>query len=122
MTTIFIILVVLASVILGLIVLIQNPKGGGLSGNIAGFSNQFMGVKQTTDVLEKGTWIFAAVIGLLSLLSVIFISKNASGASDRTKDATGASVPAAPQPQVPANAVPIAPTTAPTTTPATAPK
>ena len=80
MTTLFIILVVLASVILGLIVLVQNPKGGGLTGNIAGFSNQFMGVKQTTDVLERGTWIFAGVIGLLSLLSVIFISGNAGSA------------------------------------------
>ena len=46
MTTIFIVLIVLASAILGLIVLVQNPKGGGLAGNIAGFSNQFMGVKQ----------------------------------------------------------------------------
>ena len=45
MTTLFVILVILASVILGLIVLVQNPKGGGLAGNIAGFSNQFMGVK-----------------------------------------------------------------------------
>jgi len=50
MTTLFIALIVLASVLLGIIVLIQNPKGGGLAGNIAGFSNQFMGVKQTTDV------------------------------------------------------------------------
>src|SRR5688500_11543243 len=74
MTTLFIILIILASVILSLVVLVQNPKGGGLAGNIAGFSNQFMGVKQTTDVLEKGTWIFAAVIGLLCLTSTFFIS------------------------------------------------
>jgi preprotein translocase subunit SecG len=80
MTTLFIILIVLASVVLGLIVLVQNPKGGGLAGNIAGFSNQFMGVKQTTDVLEKGTWIFAGVIGALCLLSVLFISGGKSGA------------------------------------------
>lgn len=73
MTILFIILIILASVILSLIVLVQNPKGGGLSGNIAGFSNQFMGVKQTTDVLEKGTWIFAAVIGVLCILSTLFI-------------------------------------------------
>lgn len=98
MMTIFIILIVLASVVLGLIVLVQNPKGGGLAGNIAGFSNQFMGVKQTTDVLEKGTWIFAGVIGALCLLSVLFISKSASSANDRTKDATGAPVPATNQP------------------------
>src|SRR5215207_3611909 len=73
MTVLFIILIILASIILGIIVLIQNPKGGGLAGNVAGFSNQFMGVKQTTDVLEKGTWIFAAVIALLCITSTIFI-------------------------------------------------
>jgi preprotein translocase subunit SecG len=73
MTVLFIILIILASIILSLIVLVQNPKGGGLAGNVAGFSNQFMGVKQTTDVLEKGTWIFAAIIGLLCIISTIFI-------------------------------------------------
>lgn len=73
MTILFIILIVLACVILSLIVLVQNPKGGGLAGNIAGFSNQFMGVKQTTDVLEKGTWIFAGVIAVLCIASTMFI-------------------------------------------------
>ncbi|MEJ0104505.1 MAG: preprotein translocase subunit SecG [Bacteroidota bacterium] len=79
MTLLFVILIILASVILGLIVLIQNPKGGGLAGNIAGFSTQFMGVKQTTDVLEKGTWLFAGIIAVLSLTSTVFISKTAGG-------------------------------------------
>src|SRR4026209_1001284 len=74
MTIIFVILIVIAAIVLGFIVLVQNPKGGGLSGNIAGFSNQFMGVKQTTDVLEKGTWLFAAIIGVLCLASTFFIS------------------------------------------------
>ena len=83
MVTLFIILIVLASVILSLIVLVQNPKGGGLAGNVAGFSNQFMGVKQTTDVLEKGTWIFAAVIGILCIISTVFIPD-----SRRTKATT----------------------------------
>lgn len=73
MTILFIILIILACVILSLIVLVQNPKGGGLAGNIAGFSTQFMGVKQTTDVLEKGTWIFAAVIAILCITSTVFI-------------------------------------------------
>ena len=75
MTVLFLILVLLACVILGLIILVQNPKGGGLAGNVAGLSNQFMGVKQTTDVLEKGTWIFATVVALLCLFSAIFIPK-----------------------------------------------
>jgi preprotein translocase subunit SecG len=73
MVYLFLILIVLTCVILGFIILVQNPKGGGLSGSIAGFSNQFMGVKQTTDVLEKGTWIFAALIGLLCVFSTIFL-------------------------------------------------
>ena len=73
MVILFIIMIILASVILSLIVLVQNPKGGGLAGNVAGFSNQFMGVKQTTDVLEKGTWIFAGVIAILCITSTIFI-------------------------------------------------
>ena len=78
MATLFLILIVLCSVMLGLIILIQNPKGGGLAGNIAGFSNQFMGVKQTTDVLEKGTWIFATIIGVLCIASTLFM-KGSSG-------------------------------------------
>lgn len=82
MTTLFVIIVILASVILGFIVLVQAPKGGGLAGNIAGFSTQFMGVKQTSDVLEKGTWIFAGVIGVLCLISTLFISKTATTGSD----------------------------------------
>jgi len=71
----FVILIILACAILGLIILVQNPKGGGLAGNVGGFSNQLMGVKQTTDVLEKGTWVLAAVVGLLCLFSAIFVPK-----------------------------------------------
>src|SRR5947208_11927496 len=70
----FLILILITSLILSFIILVQNPKGGGLAGNIAGFSNQFMGVKQTTDVLEKGTWIFAGVIAILCIASTLFIA------------------------------------------------
>jgi preprotein translocase subunit SecG len=89
MTILFIILIILASVILSLIVLVQNPKGGGLAGNVAGFSNQFMGVKQTTDVLEKGTWIFAAVIAVLCITSTFFIS-GGKAVNDRLENVGGA--------------------------------
>ncbi|MBX9782283.1 MAG: preprotein translocase subunit SecG [Chitinophagaceae bacterium] len=82
MTILFIILVILASALLGFVVLVQNPKGGGLSGSIGGFNTQFMGVKQTTDVLEKGTWLFAAIVGLLCLFSTLFI-----GGTSTTKSA-----------------------------------
>src|SRR5580704_17099497 len=75
MVILFVTLLMLACIFLGLIVLIQNPKGGGLAGNVAGFSNQFMGVKQTTDVLEKGTWILSTAVVLLCLFSTVFIPK-----------------------------------------------
>lgn len=73
MTLLFLILIILASVILGFIILVQSPKGGGLAGNVGGLSNQFMGVKQTTDLLEKGTWVFATIVALLCLFSSVFI-------------------------------------------------
>ncbi len=73
MIILFLILIVVASVGLGFMVLVQNPKGGGLSGNVGGFSNQLMGVKQTTDVLEKGTWLFAGIIAALAIFSTLFL-------------------------------------------------
>ena len=81
MLILFGILVIVASVILGMIVLIQNPKGGGLSSSFGGFGNQIMGVKQTTDVLEKGTWLFAAIVGILCVISPAFIPKDGSGSA-----------------------------------------
>ncbi|HMJ48894.1 MAG TPA: preprotein translocase subunit SecG [Ferruginibacter sp.] len=101
MLVLFGILIIIASVILGLIVLIQNPKGGGLSGVLGGFSNQLMGVKQTTDVLEKGTWIFAAIVGILCLISPAFIPK---GTTTNTDDDLLKGAPVSPQTQRPAPA------------------
>ena len=116
MSIVFLILIILASVILGLIVLVQNPKGGGLAGSIAGISNQFMGVKQTTDVLEKGTWVFAAVIGVLCICSSFFINSGSTGLNTSDK-ATNAVLPtqqqtqpAQPSPQAaPGSVFPVAP-------------
>ena len=81
MITFFLILILLACFALGFMVLIQNPKGGGLNANVGGLSNNFMGVKQTTDVLEKGTWIFASVIAVLAITSTLFLSGNSSNGS-----------------------------------------
>ena len=78
MIYLFLALIVIACAAIGLFILIQNPKGGGLAGNIAGFNSQFMGVKQTTDVLEKGTWILAVVIALLCITSTFFMPTTSS--------------------------------------------
>ena len=91
MLIVFLILVVLVAVVLGFIVLIQNPKGGGVSGALGGFSNQLIGVKQSTDVMEKGTWIFAAVVAILCIISPAFIPKDGTSSSkndDLLKGAT----------------------------------
>ncbi len=82
MVVVFSVLVVIVCVCLGFFILIQNPKGGGLSGNVGGVGNQLMGVKQTTDVLEKGTWIFATALVVLALTSVLFLKAKHSGASE----------------------------------------
>ncbi|MEO8404138.1 MAG: preprotein translocase subunit SecG [Chitinophagaceae bacterium] len=102
MLILFVILIIIAAFVLGLIVLIQNPKGGGLSSSFGGFSTQLMGVKQTTDVLEKGTWVFAAIIAVLCLTSTFFIKGGSSvtAGEQPRNNPTGASVPAG-QPPVP---------------------
>ncbi len=109
MTILFLILIVLCAAILGFIILVQNPKGGGLSGNVAGLSNQFMGVKQTTDVLEKGTWIFASVIAVLCLISSLFLQGDTDDNDNplnkiNTNQGTTAPRPANPAPATPAPA------------------
>ena len=103
----FVILIILACAILGLIILVQNPKGGGLAGNVGGFSNQLMGVKQTTDVLEKGTWALAIVVGLLCLFSAVFIPRASGNSGPRIPEKVNATAPAA-APQAPAGNVPAA--------------
>lgn len=74
MQTFLIILIILASALLGFIVLVQNPKGGGLASGFAGSSN-LMGVQRTGDFLEKGTW------GLAIALMVFCLAMNIMGPS-----------------------------------------
>lgn len=68
MYLLLVILIVIASLLMCFIVLIQNSKGGGLSSGFAS-SNQIMGVRKTTDILEKTTWGLAAAMVVLSVAS-----------------------------------------------------
>lgn len=68
------VLILVAAVLMILVVLVQNSKGGGLAANFTG-GNQIMGVRRTTDFLEKATWGLAVAIFVLSLISVIVIPK-----------------------------------------------
>ena len=68
MGTFISILIIITCILLVLVVLIQNPKGGGLSSEFSS-SNQFMGVRKTADFLEKTTWVLAIALLSLSLIS-----------------------------------------------------
>ena len=64
--------IVIVAVLMCGIVLIQNSKGGGLASSFAS-SNQIMGVRKTTDFLEKATWTLAAAIAALCVFSAYFL-------------------------------------------------
>ena len=74
MYSLIIVLVILASILMGGIVLIQESKGGGLASSFAS-SNQIMGVRKTTDFLEKATWGLAVAMVVLSIVSAAFVTK-----------------------------------------------
>ena len=65
--TLFVILIVIAALLMIGIVLIQESKGGGLASNFSS-SNQIMGVRKTTDVIEKTTWARAAAMVVFSVI------------------------------------------------------
>ena len=71
------ILIIIISILLILVVLVQNSKGGGLASNFAG-SNQIMGVRRTTEFLEKVTWGLAIALVVFSLSTGIFAGKSGS--------------------------------------------
>ena len=72
MYLLFIVLIVIAAVLMCGIVLIQNSKGGGLAASFAS-SNQIMGVRKTTDFLEKATWTLAVVIAVFCVISAYWL-------------------------------------------------
>lgn len=80
MVTATLVIICIITVLLILIVLIQNSKGGGLAGEFGGLgSNQLMGVKKTTDLLEQITWGLGIAMMVLTLASYIMIDRNQTG-------------------------------------------
>ena len=74
MSVLFTVLILIAAVLLILIVLVQNSKGGGLAANFSS-SNQMLGVRKTTDFLEKATWVLSITIVVLSVAASLTISR-----------------------------------------------
>jgi preprotein translocase subunit SecG len=80
--TLFIVLAIISAVLLVLVVLAQNSKGGGLSGQFGGSSaSNIIGVKKTGDLLERLTWGFAIAIMVFSL-ATNFTTPNSSVVQD----------------------------------------
>jgi preprotein translocase subunit SecG len=99
MYTFLVIVAIVVCVLLGLMILIQNPKGGGLSSGFSG-SNNIMGVQRTGDFLEKGTWVLSITLMVLALLINLTIPKN--GVASPDNDIQN-------QIQTPATSAPMAP-------------
>ena len=97
---VLIIVAIIVCVLLGFIVLIQNPKGGGLTSSFSS-SSQLMGVQKTGDILEKGTWVLAITLMVLSLAINVSIKSStvkggAAGSNEYQNQIEKASKPTAP--------------------------
>lgn len=90
MYTLFVILTVIVAILLALVVLIQESKGGGLASNVSG-ANSVLGVRKTTDVVEKTTWILSALLVVFAV-STSFFDNDA--ANDPTQTVTNMTDPA----------------------------
>ena len=81
MYSVLVILAVLVAILLTFIVVIQESKGGGLASNFAA-SNQIMGVRKTTDVIEKATWTLAGLLVVISVATIFFAPRQSDVDSD----------------------------------------
>jgi len=95
-----------------LMVLIQNPKGGGLSSNFSS-SSQMLGVQKTGDFLEKGTWILAITLMVLSMAINVSV-KGGADKNDNSQTKGIADKVAKPSQAAPATTLPVAPAPTPT--------
>ena len=80
MHLLFVALMVLAAILMCFVVLVQNSKGGGLSSSFAS-SNQIMGVRKTTDFIEKLTWGLAIFMVVISIATSYVIPTTTEGSS-----------------------------------------
>lgn len=98
MYTLYVSLTIFASILLVLVVLAQNSKGGGLTSQFGGSgASNLIGVKKTGDLLEKLTWGLAISVMAL-VLATNFTTPNAGAGSDdlleRAKDQQESPAPA----------------------------
>lgn len=88
MASFIIVLTVIVAILLGLVVLVQNPKGGGLATGFQGAA-QVGGVQRTADFLEKATWYLAIGMFILCLASAHWYSTPTFGEDDLIENTGG---------------------------------
>ncbi|SDD99135.1 preprotein translocase subunit SecG [Riemerella columbipharyngis] len=110
--TLFMVLIVIACVLLVVIIMAQNPKGGGLSGTFGGASSASFGVQRTNDFMEKATWSLGITVVVLVILSIALTGKPIVNQVSSSKSQEQTQLPQAPQ----------APVQTPTQTPASSGK
>ena len=84
--TLFVVLIVLVAIMMIFIVLIQESKGGGLASNFSS-TNSIMGVRKTTDIVEKLTWGLAAALVVISV-ACAYVAPQATGENSVMEGAT----------------------------------
>jgi preprotein translocase subunit SecG len=116
MYTLLSILILVVCVLLGLIVLVQNSKGGGLAANFSA-STQIMGVRRTNDFLEKATWTLALGLLVLSIAASLAISRGNSSGQSVIQEQIQNAVDPSEVPQIPTGVPPAGQPTGGTETP-----
>ena len=99
----------IAAVLLIIIIMAQNPKGGGLSGTFGGASSAQFGVQRTNDFMEKSTWTLGTTIVVLIFLSIVLTANPITPAPKKAapaKTETPASQTQTPATQTPATSAP----------------
>ena len=80
MITFLTILIALVCLLLMLVVLIQNPKGGGLDSTFGGSgANQMFGAARSTDLVEKVTWGLAITLFILCIITAVMVNAQTGG-------------------------------------------
>jgi preprotein translocase subunit SecG len=99
--SIFLVLITIVCFLLIVVIMVQNPKGGGLSSSIGG-SQMLGGVQKTTDFLDKSTWTLATILIALILLSSLSFSGSMSDTDSKIIEKTETAAPVQNAPAPPA--------------------
>jgi preprotein translocase subunit SecG len=99
--SIFLVLITIVCFLLVVVIMVQNPKGGGLSSSIGG-SQMLGGVQKTTDFLDKSTWTLATILIALILLSSLSFTGSLSDTDSKIIEKTEAPATTPTTPSAPA--------------------